>query len=249
MLARLMYGADDPFNRTRHADDCLKDSHVHLKSKLLITTNSLKSATCMENYFIFLDAKCNSVIPFEFTKKLNKLVWRNNILSLGNILISLGESLNVLLNGTMVTQELHVGTINLNTTFLTKTNVFLAMQGSETPVLGDNNLLATGELVHGTTESLDGNFAIGVAGSHGQEDLANVDSGNGTVGLAEGTTHTGLETIGTCARQHLVDTDNVERMGANTKVETFLSSGFHEVPFFFLVSLPSIYIYIFSRVQ
>jgi hypothetical protein len=151
-------------------------------------------------------------------------------LSLGNILISLRETLNVLLNGTMVTQELNIGTINLDTTFLAKTDVFLTTQGSETPVLGDDDLLATGELVHGAAEGLDGEVTVGVTGADREQDLADVHTGDGAVGLTEGTAHTGLETIGSSAGQHLVDTDDVEGVGADTEVETFLSSGLDEVP-------------------
>jgi hypothetical protein len=150
-------------------------------------------------------------------------------LSLGNILISLRESLNVLLNSTVVAEELNVSTIDLDTTLLAETDVFVATQGSETPVLGDDDLLATGELVHGATEGLDGEVTVGVTGADRQQDLADVHTGDGTVGLAEGTTHTGLETIGTSARKHLVVTDDVEGVGTDTKVETFLSSGLDEV--------------------
>lgn len=63
----------------------------------------------------------------------------------------------------------------------------------------------------------------------GQKDLANVDTGNGAVRLAEGTTHTGLKTIGTSARQHLVDTDDVVGVGADTKVEGFLATSLDHV--------------------
>ena len=44
-----------------------------------------------------------------------------------------------------------------------------------------------------------------------------------------GTTHSSLQSIGTRARQHLVDADNVVGVGANTKMETFFSSDFDEV--------------------
>lgn len=151
-------------------------------------------------------------------------------LSLGNILISLRETLHVLLDGTMVTQELNVGTINLDTTLLAKTDVLLATQGSEPPVLGDDDLLATGELVHGAAERLDSEVTVGVTCADGQEDLADVHTGDGAIGLTEGTAHTGLETIGSGTGQHLVDTDDVEGVGADTEVETFLSSGLDEVP-------------------
>lgn len=129
-----------------------------------------------------------------------------------------------------MTQELDIGTIDLDTTLLAETDVLLATQGSETPVLGDDDLLATGELVHGAAEGLDGEVTVGVTGADREQDLANVHAGNGAVGLTEGTTHTGLETIGSGTGQHLVDTDDVEGVGADTEMETFLSSGLHEVP-------------------
>lgn len=70
----------------------------------------------------------------------------------------------------------------------------------------------------------------GVTGPDAHENLANVDTGNNTVRLAEGTTHTSLESIGSGARQHLVDADDVEGVGADAKMETFLSGSLDEVP-------------------
>ena len=69
----------------------------------------------------------------------------------------------------------------------------------------------------------------GVTGANAQDDLADVDTGNGSVGLAPGTTHTSLQSIGTGARQHLVDTDDVVRVGADAEMETFLSGKLDEV--------------------
>jgi hypothetical protein len=130
----------------------------------------------------------------------------------------------------VTTEELDVGTILLELALLAELDVVLAADGSETPVLGDDDLLATRELVHGAAESLDGGGAVGVTGADGQDDLADVDTGDLTLGLSESTTHTGLETIGTSARQHLVDTDDVEGVDADTEVETFLTGDLHEVP-------------------
>ena len=62
-----------------------------------------------------------------------------------------------------------------------------------------------------------------------QDDLTNVDTGNSSVGLTPSTTHTSLQSIGTSARQHLVDTDDVEGVGTDTEVETFLSGVLDEV--------------------
>ena len=69
----------------------------------------------------------------------------------------------------------------------------------------------------------------GVTSSQAHEDLADVDTGDSAVGLAPGTTHTSLQSIGTGARQHLVDTDDVEGVGADAQVETFLSGNLDEV--------------------
>ena len=130
----------------------------------------------------------------------------------------------------MATQELDVGTVLEELALLAELDVLLTTDRSETPVLGDNDLLATGELVGGAAHGLDGGSTVGVTSADGQEDLADVHTGDESVGLTEGTTHTGLETIGTSARQHLVDTDDVVGVGTNTEVETFLTRDLDEVP-------------------
>ena len=85
-------------------------------------------------------------------------------------------------------------------------------------------------LVLATPQSLEGGGAVRVTGSDGHEDLTDVDTGNETVGLSEGTTHSGLQSIGTGARQHLVDTDDVVGVGADAEVEGLLTGGLHHVP-------------------
>lgn len=130
----------------------------------------------------------------------------------------------------LISQELHVGTINLDTTLLSETDVILPSEWGEAPVLADNDLLATGELVHGAAEGLNGGGTVGITGANAEEDLANVDTSNDAVGLTEGATHTGLESIGSGTRQHLVDTDDVEGVGADAEVETLLTGDLDEVP-------------------
>jgi len=142
---------------------------------------------------------------------------------------SLGEALHVVLESTLVAEELHVGTIHLDTTSSLPLQVVLATEGGETPVLGDDDLLPTGELVLGSSESLESGSTVGVTSADAHDDLANVDTGNSSVGLAPGTTHTSLQSIGTSARQHLVDTDDVEGVSADAEVETFLSGDLDEV--------------------
>lgn len=73
---------------------------------------------------------------------------------------SLGEALHVVLQGTVVGQELHVSTIHLDAASSLLLQVLFATEGSETPVLGDNDLLATGELVLGSTQGLEGESTV-----------------------------------------------------------------------------------------
>lgn len=69
----------------------------------------------------------------------------------------------------------------------------------------------------------------GVTGADGENDLSDVDTGDGTVWLSPSTTHTSLKTIGTGTRQHLVDTDDVVWVSADAEVERLLSGGLHHV--------------------
>ena len=80
-----------------------------------------------------------------------------------------------------------------HTLLLLELEVILTVNVGETPLAGDDDLLATGELVTGTTESLLDDGGVLVLGTDRKDDLANVDTGDGTVRLAPGTTHTSLE--------------------------------------------------------
>jgi len=101
------------------------------------------------------------------------------------------------LEGTTVGDNLDVGTIGLSLAFSTKLLVILNRVLSETPVLRDENLLGAGEFVLATTETFDDMNEHRGLGSHRDKDLVNVNTGDLTIGLTEGTSHTGLETIGT----------------------------------------------------
>lgn len=61
----------------------------------------------------------------------------------------LGEPAHVVLKLTLGPQELDVGTVDFDLTSHALLGVLLTAEGSETPVLGDNNLLATREPVFG----------------------------------------------------------------------------------------------------
>jgi hypothetical protein len=131
---------------------------------------------------------------------------------------SLGEPLHVPGKRTVVREELNVGTVDLDAAGLALLDVLLAAKWSEAPVLGDDDLLATRELVLAAAEGLDGGgtvWSVTLAifaftslrrgrGKHtailcpnGENDLTNVHTGDGAVGLAPSTTHTSLQSIGT----------------------------------------------------
>jgi hypothetical protein len=142
---------------------------------------------------------------------------------------SVGEAAHVLLEVAVVAEELDVGTVDLDATGSLAVEVLVAAERGEAPVLGDNDLLATGELVLRSAESLKSEVTVRVTSADAHDDLADVDTGDSAVGLAPGTTHTGLQSIGTGARQHLVDTDDVEGVGADAQVETLLAAVLDEV--------------------
>ena len=60
----------------------------------------------------------------------------------------------------MAGKEFNISTIHLDTTLSLLLNVVLASEGSEAPVLGNNDLLAAGELVLGAAESLESDSTV-----------------------------------------------------------------------------------------
>ena len=69
-------------------------------------------------------------------------------------------------------------------------------------------------LVHRSPKSLDGSSSVGVPSTDGYEDLPNIYTGNCSVRLSPSAAHTSLESIGSGTGQHLVDPDNMERVGS-----------------------------------
>jgi len=152
-----------------------------------------------------------------------------NNLSLAGNFVSARESFQVLLNVASFTVELNVGTILEKATFRLQLDVLLTSNRCETPVLADDDLLATRELVHGSSESLDGGGTVSVSGSDGQKDLTDIDTGDGSLWLSPSTSHSSLKSIGTSARQHLVDSDDVVGVGSDSHVETFFAGDLDQI--------------------
>jgi len=119
--------------------------------------------------------------------------------------------------------------LRLDAASLLEGEVLVAVVVGEAPLAGDNNLLAAGELVLGAAEGLEDVLGDRVLTTDGEENLTNLDAGGKTLGLTKGTTHTGLQTIGTGARKHLVDAEHVEGMHADAHVEGVLATHLGDV--------------------
>ena len=79
-----------------------------------------------------------------------------------------------------------------DTLLLLQLQVILTVDIGESPLARNNNLLAARELVAGATKGFLDNWGIRVFAANGEDDLADVDSGIGSVGLAPCATHTSL---------------------------------------------------------
>jgi hypothetical protein len=143
--------------------------------------------------------------------------------------LSLGDEGGGIDQRTVAVEDLNVNTLVDDATLLLELEVLLATKIGQTPLLGHNDVLLSGELELSTTEALNhtGNVLLTATDSH--KDLTNVNASGNTGGLTESTTHTGLQTIGTSAGQHLVDAENVEGMDTHAQMEAVLTSRLGEV--------------------
>ena len=107
--------------------------------------------------------------------------------------------------------------------------VILLGELSEAPVLADVDLLSAGELELGSSQSLNGDGGLVLSGSDRHQHLTDVNASSNHHGLTEGTSHTGLESIRTGTRKHLVDSDNVIRMSTDSQVEEILTGNLDHV--------------------
>jgi len=107
--------------------------------------------------------------------------------------------------------------------------VVLLGELSEAPVLADVDLLSAWELELSSSESLDSNGGLILSGSNRHEDLSNVNSSGNHGWLTESTSHTGLESISTSARKHLVNSDNVVWVSSDSQVEEILTGDLDHV--------------------
>eukprot|EP01084_Bolivina_argentea_P052827 97006_1 len=116
-----------------------------------------------------------------------------------------------------------------------KTSLSLALEvgllgeDSETPLVGDANVLASREFVLGTTEGFDQVRKVTFLGTGRHGNLSDLDTSSHTSGLSESVTHTGLETICSSTRKHFVNTQHLVRVDTDTHVERILTRGLGHV--------------------
>lgn len=94
----------------------------------------------------------------------------------------------------------------------------------ETESGGDENFLSSREFHLGSSERFETVLDVSFGGSDGEEDLSDFDSACLSVRLTEGSSHTCLESIGSCAGKHLVDSDDVPRVDSDSHVEVILTA-------------------------
>lgn len=160
-----------------------------------------------------------------------------------------GGHLEVLDEVALGLEELDVGTVVDDLLLGLEGLVVGSVERGEAPLLGDNDLLSSRELVSRSSEGLNDDVLVRVSASDRHDDLtaddsqhlsgtslhdveaknSHVDSGDTAVRLAPSASHTLLQPIGTSAGQHLVDSDNVEGVNSDTHVERLLAGRLHNV--------------------
>jgi len=119
--------------------------------------------------------------------------------------------------------ELDTDSIGNESSLLTVLLVLSLGELGESPVLGHGDLLASGVLELGTTESLLSNRLELGGGTDGHDHLSNLHTSANSLRLAKSSSHTSLETIGSGAGQHLVDAENVEGVETHAEMESVLT--------------------------
>jgi len=107
--------------------------------------------------------------------------------------------------------------------------VFFGSVGCKAVVDARDDLLAAGKLELGAAKCLADSSPVLIFHTDRHEDLSKSDTRGDTHRLAVGATHSSLESIGSGAREHLVDSDDVEGMTPDAHVEAILAAHLHEV--------------------
>ena len=125
--------------------------------------------------------------------------------------------------GAFLVDDLDVDTVVDEETLLLFLEEILLPELGEAELLGDEDLLSTGELELGSSHGLKGLGNVMFLAADREEDVTNLDSGGFAEGLSESMAHTGLESIGSGTGKHLVDSEHVPRVLADFEMEMLLS--------------------------
>lgn len=129
----------------------------------------------------------------------------------------------------MLADILDGDTVRDDPTLLSSLGILLTSELGESPLIRSHDFLSSCKLILGTTKGLDDVRGVGVLASDGHDHLSNLDTGSHLHRLAVRTSHTGGETICSGARQHLILTNDVERVATNSNVVAFLTSGLDKI--------------------
>jgi len=132
------------------------------------------------------------------------------------------DELGEILQGSLGSEHLDADTISLDLVGLEESLEIRVDNFGETELSRDENGLSSGELELRTTEGLLREWHLLGGSADGDQDGSDVDTGGLEEGLSVSVTHTGLESISTGARKHLVDANNVPCVDSNANMERIL---------------------------
>lgn len=130
---------------------------------------------------------------------------------------------------TFLLDKLNIRSIALDFTSVFLTFVLKSGEGCEAPFVWNHDFLSSWEFIFGSSESLNSFLDAVFSDSNWVKDGTDFNSSNLTIGLSEGSSHTGLETISSSTWKHLVDTKTMPGVDSTSHVEVFLANVLSEI--------------------
>merc|ERR1719447_553568 len=134
-----------------------------------------------------------------------------------------------LFQGTFVGVVLNICTIRFDGSITTSFNIFLTIPSRETPFLGSEDLLTTWELELRTSQCFNCSGFVVVFATDRHQGLSDVDTSNRSLWFPISSSHSSLQPVGSCTRQHFVDAYDVEGMDSNADMEGVFTSDLRHV--------------------
>ena len=186
--------------------------------QILDVTAVLLQTTFSPQIFVVLTVKLGES-PFLGNINLKSKV--KNKLVLKNLLKSVRDFFDEGFQRVTFTHFCYLSTVDSN---MKEQLIHISLKLQRRLIKSMTYLLATRELELGTPKSFNDGILMPVISPDGHQRLSDLDTSDGSLGFAKGASHSGLEPIGTSARQHFVDTQDMERMDTDPDVELILSS-------------------------